>query len=83
MTADKLSETGKSVLLIERGPPSSYRWGGRNAPAWLAGNNLTRYDVPGLCNEIWVDSAGIACPDIGTMSGCVLGGGTAINAGLW
>ena len=83
VAADKLSETGKSVLLIERGPPSSYRWGGRNAPAWLAGNNLTRYDVPGLCNEIWVDSAGIACPDIGTMSGCVLGGGTAINAGLW
>ena len=30
-----------------------------------------------------MDSAGIACPDIGTMSGCVLGGGTAINAGLW
>ena len=83
VAADKLSETGKSVLLIERGPPSSYRWGGRNAPAWLAGSNLTRYDVPGLCNEIWVDSAGIACPDIGTMSGCVLGGGTAINAGLW
>ena len=26
--ADKLSEAGKSVLLIERGPPSSNRWGG-------------------------------------------------------
>ena len=26
--ADRLSEAGKSVLLIEKGPPSSYRWGG-------------------------------------------------------
>ena len=26
--ADRLSESGKSVLLIERGPPSSHRWGG-------------------------------------------------------
>lgn len=28
VTADKLSASGKSVLLIERGPPSSFRWGG-------------------------------------------------------
>ena len=81
--ADKLSESGKSVLLLERGPPSSYRWGGRNRPTWLDNNNLTRYDVPGLCNEIWVDSAGIACSDVDHMAGCILGGGTAINAGLW
>jgi cellobiose dehydrogenase (acceptor) len=81
--ADKLSETGASVLLIERGPPSSGRWGGTKKPDWLVGTNLTRFDVPGLDNEIWVDSAGIACPDVGVMSGCVLGGGTAINAGLW
>lgn len=26
--ADRLSEDGSSVLLLERGPPSSYRWGG-------------------------------------------------------
>ena len=81
--ADKLSQAGHSVLLIERGPPSSGRWGGSMKPAWLDGTNLTRFDVPGLCNEIWVDSAGIACPDIDVMAGCVLGGGTAINAGLW
>lgn len=81
--ADKLSAAGHSVLLIERGPPSSGRWGGTMKPDWLAGTNLTRFDVPGLCNEIWVDSAGIACPDIGEMAGCVLGGGTAVNAALW
>ncbi|KAI2464125.1 carbohydrate-binding module family 1 protein [Annulohypoxylon bovei var. microspora] len=81
--ADKLSETGNSVLLIEKGPPSSGRWGGSLKPEWLDGTNLTRFDVPGLCNEIWVDSTGIACTDTDQMAGCVLGGGTAVNAGLW
>ncbi|KAF2090894.1 hypothetical protein K490DRAFT_71198 [Saccharata proteae CBS 121410] len=87
--ADKLSESGKTVLLIERGPPSSGRWGGTESsasnwrPDWLSGTNLTRFDVPGLCNEIWTDSAGIACDDVDVMAGCVLGGGTAVNAALW
>ncbi|KAF6794624.1 cellobiose dehydrogenase [Colletotrichum sojae] len=81
--ADKLSEAGKSVLLIEKGPPSSGRWGGTMRPPWLEGTNLTRFDVPGLCNEIWHDSAGIACQDTDQMAGCILGGGTAINAALW
>jgi len=81
--ADKLSEAGKKVLLIEKGPPSSGRWGGTMKPSWLSGTNLTRFDVPGLCNQIWVDSAGIACTDTDQMAGCVLGGGTAVNAGLW
>ncbi|KAI0478626.1 fungal cellulose binding domain-containing protein [Xylariaceae sp. FL0804] len=81
--ADKLSEAGHKVLLIEKGPASSGRWGGDMRPAWLDGTNLTRFDVPGLCNEIWEDSAGIACTDTDQMAGCVLGGGTAINAGLW
>ena len=52
-------------------------------PSWLSGTNLTRFDVPGLDNQIWHDSAGIACADITQMAGCVLGGGVAINAGLW
>ncbi|QKX62083.1 uncharacterized protein TRUGW13939_09239, partial [Talaromyces rugulosus] len=81
--ADKLSESGKSVLLIEKGPPSSGRWGGTMKPDWLDGTNLTRFDVPGLCNQIWHDSDGIACTDTDQMEGCVLGGGTAVNAGLW
>ncbi|KAK2775512.1 hypothetical protein FQN52_003981 [Onygenales sp. PD_12] len=82
-SADKLSESGASVLLIEKGPPSTYRWGGRIFPEWLDGHNLTRFDVPGLCNEIWHDSQGIACTDVDQMAGCVLGGGTAVNSGLW
>lgn len=81
--ADKLSESGKSVLLIEKGPPSLARFGGTMGPAWVTSNNLTRFDVPGLCNQIWVDSAGVACTDIDQMAGCVLGGGAAVNAALW
>ncbi|QPC72185.1 hypothetical protein HYE68_002937 [Fusarium pseudograminearum] len=81
--ADRLSEAGKKVLLIEKGPPSTGRWGGTRKPDWLKGTDLTRFDVPGLCNQLWVDSAGIACPDTDQMAGCVLGGGTAVNAGLW
>jgi cellobiose dehydrogenase (acceptor) len=81
--ADKLSESGKSVLLIERGPPSLARFGGTMGPEWATSNNLTRFDVPGLCNQIWKDSAGVACTDIDQMAGCVLGGGAAVNAALW
>lgn len=63
--ADKLSQAGHSVLLIERGPPSSGRWGGTTKGGsatksdWLIGTNLTRFDVPGLCNELWV--RGLKC----------------------
>ena len=81
--ADRLSEIGKSVLLIEKGPPSLGRWGGTMKPDWLSDTNLTRFDVPGLCNQIWVDSVDVACTDTEQMGGCVLGGGTAVNAGLW
>lgn len=81
--ADRLSEAGKKVLLIEKGPPSLARFGGTMKPAWLKDYQLTRFDVPGLCNQIWVDSAGIACTDTDQMAGCVLGGGTAVNAALW
>lgn len=81
--ADRLSEAGYSVLLIEKGPPSTGRWGGTMGPEWLKGTGLTRFDVPGLCNEIWHDSTGVACTDMDQMAGCVLGGGIAVNAGLW
>ncbi|AEO64604.1 06cbdded-7847-4769-a7b4-f9d23bb02f56 [Thermothielavioides terrestris] len=81
--ADKLSQAGHKVLLIEKGPPSTGQWNGTMGPDWLKGTGLTRFDVPGLCNEIWVNSAGVACTDTDQMAGCVLGGGTAVNAGLW
>ncbi|OBT67703.1 hypothetical protein VE03_03484 [Pseudogymnoascus sp. 23342-1-I1] len=91
--ADKLSESGKSVLLIEKGVASSARWGGTIRPpaGWLDGTNLTWFDVPGECNRMWNGGAGdtscvgcaAGCTDIDQMAGCVLGGGTAVNSGLW
>lgn len=81
--ADKLSESGKSVLLLEKGPPSLARFGGNMGPEWATSNNLTRFDIPGLCNQIWKDAKGVACTDIDQMAGCVLGGGAAVNAALW
>ncbi|KAK1753591.1 cellobiose dehydrogenase [Echria macrotheca] len=81
--ADRLSEAGYKVLLLEKGPPSSGRWGGTMKPQWLSGTNLTRFDVPGLCNQIWADRSGIACTDYDQLAGCILGGGAAINSGLY
>lgn len=50
----------------------------------MDGSNLTWFDVPGECNRIWNGgAAGVACTDTDQMAGCVLGGGTAVNAGLW
>lgn len=67
--ADRLSETGASVLLLEKGPLSSGKFNGTMKPSWLQGTNLTRFDVPGLFNQIWVDSNGVACDDTGVMAG--------------
>lgn len=81
--AERLTAAGHKVLLLEKGPPSTDRWGGDMKPEWLEGEDLTRFDVPGLCNQIWHDSTGIVCTDMDQIAGCVLGGGTAVNAGLW
>lgn len=67
--ADRLSEAGHSVLLIEKGPLSSGRWNGTMKPAWLEGTNLTRFDVPGLFNQIWADPTGVSCDDLDVMAG--------------
>lgn len=63
----------------------------RPPAGWLDGTNLTWFDVPGECNRMWNGGAGdtscvgcaAGCTDIDQMAGCVLGGGTAVNSGLW
>jgi cellobiose dehydrogenase (acceptor) len=86
--ADKLSESGASVLLVERGQATTGQWNGQNKPQWLDNTGLTFYDVPALDDQIWTKGGdftnNIFCPDIvGGISGCVLGGSGAINSGLW
>ncbi|RWA05321.1 hypothetical protein EKO27_g9788 [Xylaria grammica] len=81
--ADRLTAAGHTVLLIEKGPPSTGHWGGIMKPTWLNETSLTRFDVPGLANEIWHNPTGVICTDVDQMAGCVLGGGVAVNSGLW
>ncbi|KDQ06595.1 carbohydrate-binding module family 1 protein [Botryobasidium botryosum FD-172 SS1] len=84
VAADKLSETGKKVLLIERGGPSTAETGGNLVPPWAPGTNLTKFDVPGLFesmfsgqNTFWF------CKDVNVFAGCLIGGGTSVNAALY
>ena len=41
ITADRLSEAGKKVLLIERGGPSTGETGGTYTAPWAAGTNVS------------------------------------------
>jgi len=40
VVADRLSEAGKKVLVIERGGPSTAETGGNYVPPWAAGTNV-------------------------------------------
>ncbi|KAJ7823669.1 hypothetical protein B0H13DRAFT_2445267 [Mycena leptocephala] len=47
IAADGLSEAGKTVLLLERGGPSTAQTGGTYTPSWGIPTNLTKFDIPG------------------------------------
>lgn len=47
VAADRLSEAGKKVLLLERGGPSLGQFGGDDQESWVQGTKLTKFDVPG------------------------------------
>ncbi|KAH0578929.1 substrate-specific activator of APC-dependent proteolysis, variant 2 [Termitomyces sp. 'cryptogamus'] len=101
ITADRLSEAGKKVLLLERGGPATWETGGTYGPTWAAGYNLTKFDIPGLFGTFFIhldhffnlpfiletmftDSNPFWwCKDITVFAGCLLGGGTTINGGLY
>ncbi|KAG8845518.1 hypothetical protein FRB96_002486 [Tulasnella sp. 330] len=84
VVADRLTQAGKNVLLIERGGPSTFNTGGADFAPWLTGTKYTRFDVPGFfeaefssSNPYWW------CNDIATFAGCLMGGGSAINGALY
>ncbi len=81
--ADRLSRGRPQRAAPGERSPFIRPMGGTMKPSWLSGTNLTRFDVPGLCNQIWADRNGIACTDYDQLAGCVLGGGAAINSGLY
>ncbi|KAG6833025.1 substrate-specific activator of APC-dependent proteolysis [Tephrocybe sp. NHM501043] len=80
VVADRISEAGKKVLLLERGGPATWETGGTYGPDWAAGHNLTKFDIPGLFETMFSDSNPFWwCKDITVFAGCLLGGGTTIN----
>ncbi|KAG8929895.1 hypothetical protein FRC02_004902 [Tulasnella sp. 418] len=84
VVADRLSEAGKKVLLIEKGGPSTWETGGRDQPNWLKGTELTRFDTPGLFEAMFSSNNPYWwCKDITVFAGCLLGGGSSINGMLY
>ncbi|KAF7313791.1 Cellobiose dehydrogenase [Mycena chlorophos] len=84
ITADRISQAGKSVLLVERGGPSTWETGGRYQAPWAAGSNLTKFDVPGLFESMFTDPDSFWwCEDITVFAGCLIGGGTSVNGALY
>ncbi|PVI00329.1 carbohydrate-binding module family 1 protein [Periconia macrospinosa] len=78
ITAQRLVETGKSVLLLERGKASYYASGGDLTVPW--NDTLTIYEAPYFYNYLASYPGNDAyCDDTPAMAGCILGGGTAIN----
>ncbi|VDB95623.1 unnamed protein product [Peniophora sp. CBMAI 1063] len=85
ITADRLSEAGKKVLLLERGGPSTAETGGWYKAPWAQNTDLTKFDVPGLFETMFTDPnpAFWWCNDITVFAGCLIGGGTSINGALY
>ncbi|KZP28042.1 hypothetical protein FIBSPDRAFT_1039750 [Athelia psychrophila] len=84
ITADRLSQAGKKVLLLERGGPSTGETGGTDNAGWCNGTELTKFDVPGLFESMFTDpNSWYWCKDITVFAGCLLGGGTSINGALY
>ncbi|ELU43981.1 cellobiose dehydrogenase [Rhizoctonia solani AG-1 IA] len=80
VVADRLSEAGKKVLLIERWPQYCRNRRDRHAPV------LTRFDIPGAFESFYDITAGIPyfwCRDLPALGGCIIGGGAAINSMLY
>ncbi|KAI5778126.1 cellobiose dehydrogenase [Geopyxis carbonaria] len=83
--ADRLSEAGKKTLVLEAGTRSTYATGGREAPDWIqtSGEPISRFDVPGFFQSFAAHPDGHQCGDIPVLAGCVMGGGSAINSGIY
>ncbi|EOA88304.1 uncharacterized protein SETTUDRAFT_160751 [Exserohilum turcica Et28A] len=78
VAAQRFAESGASVLLIERGGPSLAFTGNTKTLPW--NNTVTMYDVPGYGYYLSDVGSPDYCADTADMAGCLLGGGTSVNA---
>ncbi|KZS87659.1 cellobiose dehydrogenase [Sistotremastrum niveocremeum HHB9708] len=83
VSADRLSAAGKKVLLVERGGPSTGETGGTDVPPWANGTSLTRFDIPGEFQAMFSGNTYWFCKDVNSFAGCLVGGGSSINGGLY
>ncbi|CAA9966267.1 Choline dehydrogenase [Pyrenophora teres f. maculata] len=81
IAAERLAESGASVLLIERGGPSYASSGNKDVLSW--NDTVTMYDVPGYGYYLSDMGTPAYCSDTADMAGCLLGGGTAVNAMMY
>ncbi|KDQ52894.1 carbohydrate-binding module 1 protein [Jaapia argillacea MUCL 33604] len=84
IAADRISQAGKKVLLLERGGPSTGQTGGTYTAPWANGTTLTKFDIPGLFESMFSDSNPFYwCKDINVFAGCLVGGGGSVNGALY
>ncbi|KAH6876361.1 hypothetical protein B0T10DRAFT_585438 [Thelonectria olida] len=77
IAAERIAETGSSVLLIERGPANTVALGSSQALSW--NESLTPYDIPALGSSMTSLSGTKFCSDTASTAGCLLGGSSSIN----
>ncbi|KAK1974153.1 GMC oxidoreductase [Colletotrichum cereale] len=79
IVAERLAESGKSVLLLERGGVSLASTGGKASLDW--NNTVTQYDVPAMGYYLSTAKETTEyCTDTASQAGCILGGSTMVNA---
>ncbi|KAK1524499.1 GMC oxidoreductase [Colletotrichum costaricense] len=78
VAAERLANSGRSVLLIERGGTSFYMTGNNKTMPW--NNTVTMYDVPGMADFTGASPDLQYCRDLAIAAGCLLGGSTMLNA---
>ncbi|CAG8975376.1 hypothetical protein HYALB_00009517 [Hymenoscyphus albidus] len=79
IVAQRMAESGKSVLLLEGGKASTFAQGGRSTVSW--NDTVTQYDVPSMAYYLSTASdTSEYCTDTASQAGCILGGSTMVNA---
>jgi cellobiose dehydrogenase (acceptor) len=78
IAAERLAESGASVLLIERGGPSLASSGNTDTLDW--NSTVTMYDVPAYGYYLSDVGSPAYCTDTADIAGCLLGGGSSVNA---
>lgn len=77
IAAERIAESGASVLLIERGPANTVELGSTEGLSW--NSSLTPYDIPALGSSLTAISGTQFCSDTASTAGCLLGGSSSVN----